>query len=67
VARGRYSWGQYDSDTREVALQGRPGNGAQDLLDLAAVQTLLHQGKVFVVESERLPSPEAPIAAVYRY
>lgn len=67
VARGRYCWGQYDPEAREVELQARPGNGAQDLLDLAAVQTLLHQGKVFVVESKSVPDDGAPIAAVFRY
>ena len=67
VARGQYRWGLYDPDTREVAVQGQPGNGAQDLLDLAAVQTLRHQGKVYVVESESVPNDGAPIAAVYRY
>jgi hypothetical protein len=67
VARGSYRWGQYDSDTRAVELKGQPGNGAQDLLDLTAVQTLLHQGKVFVVESENVPNDGAPVAAVYRY
>jgi hypothetical protein len=67
VARGRYRWGQYDSEAREIELQASPGNGAQDLLDLAAVQTLLHQGKVFVVESESVPDGGAPIAAVFRY
>jgi len=67
VARGRYRWGQYDADVREVELQNQPGNGAQDLLDLAAVQTLLHQGKVFVVEPESVPNDGAPIAAVFRY
>jgi hypothetical protein len=67
VARGHYRWGQYDPDAREVKLQGQPGNGAQDLLDLAAVQTLRHHGKVFVIESEQVPDDNASIAAVYRY
>jgi hypothetical protein len=67
VARGHYRWGQYDPDAREIDLQGQPGNGAQDLLDLAAVQTLRHQGKVFVIDSEQVPDDGASIAAVYRY
>jgi hypothetical protein len=67
VARGRYRWGRYDADARAVELNEDPGNGAQDLLDLAAVQTLLHQGKVFVVEPESVPNDGAPIAAIYRY
>ena len=67
VARGHFRWGQYDPDAREVKLQGQPGNGAQDLLDLAAVQTLRHHGKVFVIESEQVPDDNASIAAVYRY
>ena len=67
VARGQYRWGRYDADARTLELEGHPGNGAQDLLDLAAVQTLIHQGKVFVVEPENVPNDGDPIAAVFRY
>jgi hypothetical protein len=38
----------------------------EDLLDLAATQTLLHGGSVYAVEREHLPDATL-IAAVFRY
>ncbi len=67
VARGSYRWGRYDIDAREVRLQQRPSNDGQDLLDLSAVQTLLHHGKVFVVDPDNIPDDGGPIAAIFRY
>jgi hypothetical protein len=67
VARGRYRWGRYDAEVRDVFLQNEPGNGAQDLLDCAAVHTLRHKGRVFVVEADLVPDEGGPIAAVFRY
>ena len=42
----------------------RPGDA--DLLDLAATQTLMNGGEVFVVQPEVVPG-KAPLAAVFRY
>jgi hypothetical protein len=66
VAVGIQVWGNFDSHSKEVRLSGEPGAGSQDLLDLAAVQTLLKGGKVFVVEPGEVPG-ESPIVALYRY
>jgi hypothetical protein len=41
------------------------GATSDDLLDLAAVQTLSNRGTVYSVEAEKCPSP--PICAVFRY
>lgn len=42
-------------------------DGDEDLLDLAAVETLAHDGEVFVVEPEAMPAEDAVAAAVLRY
>jgi hypothetical protein len=66
VDRGAHRWGSFDVQTSEVHLNGQvEKQPADDLLDLAAVQTLLNRGTVYSVNTEKCPSP--PICAVLRY
>lgn len=71
TAKGARLWGTYDSEKREVRLQKQQGqngqgNGDEDLLDRATVQTILNGGKVFVVDPQEVPQ-ENPAAAILRY
>jgi hypothetical protein len=59
-------WGALAKDGEEVDLHETPHKGDEDLLDLAAVETLTHRGTVYSVEREELPSG-AVAAAVLRY
>jgi hypothetical protein len=69
VAVGVQQWGAFDMGAGEVLLHPEREPGDQDLLDLAAVQTLVHQGQVYAVEPENVPTNggEASIAALFRY
>lgn len=67
VARACQRWGLYDPDSRRLELHEDPLDGSRDLLDVAAVQTLVHGGRIYVVAPERIPAAGAPIAALYRY
>jgi hypothetical protein len=49
-----------------VEVRDRPQPGDQDLLDLAAVQTLFHGGTVYAVDPGDVPD-DAPVAALLRY
>jgi len=66
VAVGIQRWGSFSLDTNIVQLhkEAKPSN--EDLLDLAAVQTLLNGGTVHVVEPEEMPD-ETSLAAIFRY
>ena len=69
VARGVRVWGNYDGQGRKLHFQldkDGPRNGNEDLLDLAAVQTYLNGGKVFVVDQQEVPEGKS-LAAVFRY
>lgn len=69
TARGERIWGTYDPETRQIDFQeeqAAQGNGSEDLIDRAAVQTFLHGGKVFAVEQQEVPQGYAT-AAVFRY
>jgi hypothetical protein len=59
-------WGALAKDGEEVDLHETPRKGDEDLLDLAAVETLTHRGTVYSVEREELPGG-AVAAAVLRY
>lgn len=66
VPVGVQRWGIFDPDTEEVNLNRNAGPGHQDLLDYAAIQTILNGGTVYAVNPDEMPD-NAPIAAVFRY
>lgn len=63
---GQQRWGRVDTQAAEVTLDDEPLPESEDLLDLAAVQTYLNSGAVYVVPADQMPGPE-PIAAIFRY
>ena len=66
VAVGLQSWGAFDPQTNTIDIHREEEPGDEDLLDLAAVQTLLHGGKVYAMEPAEVPDG-VPLAAVFRY
>ncbi|UCF19000.1 MAG: hypothetical protein JSU87_13860 [Gemmatimonadota bacterium] len=68
VAVGVQQWGSFRPEAGDVSLHDERQPGDQDLLDLAAVETLAHSGNVYAVNRERVPSANgSAIAAVFRY
>lgn len=69
VKVGVHQWGRYDAGGGQVTRHAEPAPGDEDLLDLAAVQTLLHGGEVYAVEVEEMPDGTAngEVAALFRY
>jgi hypothetical protein len=66
VPVGVQQWGRFDSSTLAVDLHHEPQPGDEDVLNLAAIQTALHGGKVYAVPPDAMPTDGA-VAAVYRY
>ena len=66
LSRDQEKWGTFDPKTSMIYLHETPESGDDDLLDLAATQTILHGGTVYVMEQENMPD-KASLAAVYRY
>jgi hypothetical protein len=66
VATGVQRWGSFDrqSNALEVHEQHEPGD--EDLLDVAAVQTLLQGGTIYAVGPGDVPA-DAPLAAIFRH
>ncbi len=66
VALGVQVWGSLDQDHEKVTLSETKKPGYEDLLDLAAIHTLVHGGSVFAVSPEEVPA-KSLVAAVLRY
>lgn len=66
VAVGVQQWGKFDPEANQIQMHSDAQPGDEDLLDSAAIQTLLNGGTVYAVEPDQIPA-EAPVAAVFRY
>jgi hypothetical protein len=59
-------WGTLRSDDRKIELHESRQTGDDDLLDLAATETLLHRGTVYCLDRENVPGGRN-VAALFRY
>lgn len=66
LTSGISQWGRYDWSSTQVKLEKEPSIENRDLLDLAAAQTLLHGGSVYLVDPDNLPDT-ALFAAILRF
>ncbi|MBD0293422.1 MAG: hypothetical protein ICV70_07610 [Jiangellaceae bacterium] len=66
VPVGEQRWGTVDTQTLDVVVHSDREPGDEDLLDRAAMHTLLSSGTVFAVPEEEVPGP-GPAAALLRY
>ncbi len=66
LANGVRQWGTFDAEKRVIDLHDAAHPNNEDLLDLAAVQTYLNGGTVYVVKPAEVPGGDLS-AAVLRY
>lgn len=59
-------WGKFDIETHSIQLHHEPEIYDEDLLDLAAVQTILNKDTVYALKAEEMPD-ESSISAIFRY
>lgn len=67
VDKNAKQWGTFDANNVDVKFEKEPRPGNHDLLDFAAVQTLLNGGAVYVVDPQEVPEGGSPVAAILRY
>ena len=67
LARGAKVAGRFDPDRREVTVHEQAFEDSVDLLNLAALETLAHDGDVFVFPSDEVPSETSSAAAALRF
>jgi hypothetical protein len=66
LAQGEAVWGRYDEDADTVSLHEQQDQDDIELLDYAAVQTLLHGGHVDILPRAEMPR-QVLSAAIFRY
>ena len=66
VAVGTQQWGAFDPKKNVVHLHAEAEPHDEDLLDFAAVHTLINGGTIYAVTRERMPDTTTT-AAIYRY
>ena len=66
VAIDQQEWGKFELENSTVDLHTQPEPEDEDMLDFAAVHTLLNGGKVYTLKSEEMPNG-AKVAAILRY
>jgi hypothetical protein len=66
LALNNEQWGSFDPETGEVQLEDEPTAENRDLVDLAAVHTLLNGGRVYAVPPGEVPGG-GELAAILRY
>lgn len=60
-------WGVYDPASGRVEVHEEQKTINTELLNLAAREVILNQGKVYLQGRETLPQPFSPVNALYRY
>jgi hypothetical protein len=65
IAAHEQVWGRHDPRHDQVVLHDKRLNGDDELIDAAAVHTLLKGGSVYVLEDRRRTG--GPVAALFRY
>lgn len=66
VPLGVQKWGRYDPENNTVLQETEHTPENEDLLDYAAMHTILNRGQVYAVQPEELPG-NGDLAAILRY
>jgi len=66
IAGDTQKWGRFDPDSGMIEFHQAQDSRNEDLLNLAAVQTLTKGGDVYVMKQEEVPD-DAVAAALFRY
>ena len=66
VPVGIQKWGRFDPQQNKVTLDSKPKPENEDLLDYAALQTIINSGQVYAIQPEKMPG-EGELAAILRY
>ncbi|WP_016951308.1 hypothetical protein [Anabaena sp. PCC 7108] len=66
ISVGEHKWGKFNLETTTVDLHTEAEADDEDMLDFAAVHTILNSGKVYTIKSQEMLN-EATVAAIFRY
>lgn len=66
VATNEQRWGKYYEYSNQVEAHDQHDAGDEDLLDFAAVHTLINHGVVYPLSRDKMPDKKS-VAAIFRY
>jgi hypothetical protein len=66
VASGSGKWGAFNEESDSVEIHAEMKAESRDLLEVAALQTFLNGGTLFMLDPEKMPDA-GDLAAVFRY
>jgi hypothetical protein len=66
VTLPEHCWGHFNPDNRNIEIHAQRVTGDEDLLDFAAIRTILQGGTVYAVDRDDMPNKQI-IAAIFRY
>jgi len=66
IVAGSENWGKFDRESGDVETHPKMEADDEDLMEIAAVQTYLNGGAVFILPSGRMPERK-DLVAVFRY
>ncbi len=66
LKKGQQILGSYEPEEDRITIYEKEEPGSEDLLDFAAIKTILSNGAVYIMEEDDMPD-ENPAAAIYRY
>ena len=66
VAIGQRCWGSFDPLSTELSIHDEAEPRDSELLNLTAIQTLLHSGTVYAAAPSHMPGPTT-VAAIFRF
>lgn len=67
VAVGEQQWGRFDPHEQTVQVRSEMQPGDEDLLNLAALHTVVNSGQVYAVRPDEVPAEDSLLAAMLRY
>ena len=66
IAAGSRNWGVLNRESGTVELHRESEADDEDLMEIAAIQTYLNGGSVFILPPDKMPAPKE-VVAVFRY
>ena len=66
VSTGAQKWGTFDPDSNRLRIHDERKRGDEDLIDLAAAQTIRNNGNVYAFDPGQMPD-YGPAKALFRY
>ncbi len=67
VKNGEKMWGIYDRSTNKIISLSRDSDQGTCLVNMAAMHTILNNGKVIIAEPDEMPEPLSKLNAIFRF